>query len=169
MNSKLVIVRVESINIDKMIGRLIRGVLLAGIVYFGFIFPDSLSDHEKILHFSAHMGMSFLIAISVYVICNVMLRIRRRHSLIILSALTLVIGAIYKYLEISSQANSHLYSYSFGDLLKLTGCYTSMSQNTAGLLAAILLIEYLVQYVRKTGLQGLQSVAGKALAGKSSR
>lgn len=93
------------------------------------------------------MGMSFLIAISVYVICNVMLHIRRRHSLIILSTLTLVIGAIYKYLEISSQAIFHLYN--FGELLKLTGCYTSMSQNMAGLLAAILLIEYLVHSLRR--------------------
>ena len=135
-------------------------MLLAGIVYFGFIFPDSLSDHEKILHFSAHMGMSFFIAISVYVICNVMLRITRKHSLIILSTLTLVIGAIYKYLEISSQANFHLYS--FGEWLKLSGCYTSMSQNTAGLLAAILLIEYLVQYIRLAGPHRFLSAAREA-------
>ena len=106
--------------------------------------------------------MSFLIAISVYVICNVMLRIRRKHSLIILSTLTLIIGAIYKYLEISSQANSHLYS--FGELLKLAGVYTSMSQNTAGLLAAILLIEYIVQYIRLAGPQKLQSMASGDLA-----
>ena len=139
--------RIESVQANLTVGRLVRGMLLAGIVYFGFIFPDSLSDHEKILHFSAHMGMSFLIAISVYVICNVMLHIRRRHSLIILSTLTLVIGAIYKYLEISSQAIFHLYN--FGELLKLTGCYTSMSQNMAGLLAAILLIEYLVHSLRR--------------------
>jgi|ERR1700754_514917 len=114
-------------------------MLLAGIICFGIIFPDSLSDHEKILHFSAHMGMSFFIAIFAYVICNVVLRIRRKYSLIILSAMTLVIGAIYKYWEISGSPNAHLYS--FGDLLKFSGCYTSMSQNMAGLLAAILLIE----------------------------
>ena len=140
--------RIESIQTNKTIGRLVRGVLLAGIVYFGFIFPDSLSDHQKILHFSAHMGMSFFIAICVYVICNMMLRISRSRTLIILTVLTLVIGAIYKYLEISAQGILHLYS--FGELLKITGCYTSMSQNTAGLLAAILLIEYSVQYVRLT-------------------
>jgi hypothetical protein len=46
-------------------------------------------------------------------------------------------------------------------LLKLTGCYTSMSQNTAGLLAAILLIEYLVQYIRRAGPQRLLSAAGQ--------
>jgi len=158
--SKCVVVRVESIKANKTIGRLVRGMLFAGIIYFGFIFPDSLSDHEKILHFSAHMGMSFLIAISVYVICNVMLHIRRKHSLIILTTLTLVVGAIYKYLEISSQGIFHLYS--LGDLLKLTGVYTSMSQNTAGLLAAILLIEYMVQYIRLAGPQGPQSIARKS-------
>jgi hypothetical protein len=141
-------VRIESIQANRTIGRLVRGGLLAGIVLFGLIFPDSLSDHQKILHFSAHMGMSFFIAVSVYVICNMVLRLRKRYSLIILSALTLVIGAIYKYLEISSQGILHLYS--FGELLKITGCYTSMSQNTAGLLAAILLIEYSVEYIRRT-------------------
>src|ERR1700749_4167863 len=113
-------------------------MLLAGIICFGIIFPDSLSDHEKILHFSAHMGMSFFIAIFAYVICNVILRIRRKYSLLILSAMTLVIGAIYKYLEISSTVNLHLYS--FGDLLKITGCYTSMSQNMAGVCAWVVLI-----------------------------
>jgi len=128
----------------------VRGALLAGIVYFGFIFPDSLSDHQKILHFSAHMGMSFFIAVCVYVICNMMLRIRRSRTLIILTIITLFIGAVYKYLEISSQGIFHVYS--FGELLRITGCYTSMSQNTAGLLAAILLIEYSVQYVRKTSV-----------------
>ncbi|HTI93958.1 MAG TPA: hypothetical protein VL727_25365 [Puia sp.] len=128
-----------SIQANKTTGRLVRGMLLAGIICFGIVFPDSLSDHEKLLHFSAHMGMSFLIAISVYVICNMTFHIGRKRSLLILSTLTLVIGAIYKYLEISGKVNVHLYS--FGDLLKITGCYTSMSQNTAGLLAAILLIE----------------------------
>lgn len=104
------------------------------------------------------MGMSFFIAVCAYVICNMMLHLRRKHSLIILSILTLVIGAIYKYLEISSQEVFHLYS--FGQLLKVTGCYTSMSQNTAGLLAAILLIEYSVQYIRQ--FDRLTPIAGKA-------
>lgn len=99
------------------------------------------------LHFCAHMGMSFLVAIFLYVICNIMLRMSRTRSLIILTVATLVIGAIYKYLEIAGEGLLH--AYTFGSLLKATGCYTSMSQNTAGLLAAILLIEYIVSYVRK--------------------
>ena len=105
--------------------------------------------------------MSFLVATCIYVICNMVLHLSRKNSLIILTILTLVIGALYKYLEISSQGILH--AYSFSTLLKLTGCYTSMSQNTAGLLAAILLIEYSVQYVRLIGLRRLQElVTGKS-------
>lgn len=143
-------VRIEHLQPNRVAGRLIRILLFAGIIYFGFIFPDSLSDHEKMLHFSAHVGMSFLVASCVYVVCNFMLRIRRSRSLIILSVVTLIIGAIYKYLEISGEGLLH--AYSFGELLKVTGCYTSMSQNAAGLLAAILVIEYVVQYLRRRPL-----------------
>ena len=125
---------------------MIQALLLAGIVYFGFIFPDSLSDHTKILHFCAHMGMSFFLASCVYVICNIMLRMKRTASLLMLTVITLVIGAIYKYFEIAGEGLLH--AFSFGELLRITGCYTSMSQNAAGMLAAILLIEYLVQYFR---------------------
>jgi hypothetical protein len=124
----------------------IRLLLLAGIVYFGFIFPDSLSDHTKMLHFCAHMGMSFFLASCIYVVCNIMLHMKRSVSLLLLTLTTLIIGAIYKYFEIEGEGLLH--AFSFGELLKVTGCYTSMSQNTAGMLAAILLIEYLVQYFR---------------------
>jgi hypothetical protein len=32
--------------------------------------------------------------------------------------------------------------------MEITGCYTSMSQNIAGILAAILLIRYVVTYLQ---------------------
>ncbi len=121
-------------------------MLLAGIIYFGFIFPDSLSDHTKILHFCAHMGMSFFLASLVYVVCNMMLHMKRSSSLLMLTVVTLVIGGIYKYFEISSEGL--LNAFSLGQLLRVTGCYTSMSQNMAGMLTAILLIEYMVNYFR---------------------
>ena len=138
--------RREVISSNKNLERFIRIMLLAGIIYFGFIFPDSLSDHTKILHFCAHMGMSFFLASLVYVICNMMLRMKRSSSLIMLTVITLVIGGIYKYFEISSLGL--LQAFSFGELLRVTGCYTSMSQNMAGMLTAILLIEYVVHYFR---------------------
>jgi hypothetical protein len=122
---------------------LTRAILLAAIAYFGFVFPDSFSNHTKLVHFCAHMGMSFFLASCLYIICNIVLRMRRSVSVIILTVITLVIGAIYKYLEISGEGLLHAYN-NFGELLKYTGCYTSMSQNTAGLLAAILLIEYAI-------------------------
>jgi hypothetical protein len=137
---------IESNKSGKLIGRMVRLGLLAGIIYFGFVFPDSLSDHEKMLHFSAHVGMSFFVASCIYVLCNIMLRISKAGSMIILIATTLIIGAIYKYLEIAGEGLLH--AYSFNDLMKVTGVYTSMSQNTAGILAAILLIEYVLSYFR---------------------
>lgn len=132
---------------NQWTSRIIRMALLAGIAYFGFIFPDSLSDHEKLLHFAAHVGMSFLAASSIYIICNIRFRIRKAPSLVILILTTTVIGGIYKYWEISSQESAHLYS--LGDLLTITGCYTSMSQNMAGVLAAILMIEYVSAYLKQ--------------------
>lgn len=136
---------------QRIVNRWVRAILLAGIVYFGFILPDSFSSHDKILHFSAHVGMSFFVAICMYVICNIMLHLSRSRSLLILTFATLIIGAIYKYLEISSQGllGNYLHNYGLAILLKATGCYTSMSQNTAGLLAAILLIEYIISYFRE--------------------
>ncbi len=130
----------------KLPDLLIRLALVGGIVFFGFIYPDSLSDHEKILHFAAHVGMSFFVASCLYVICNIRFRLRKIPSHIILIAVTLIIGAIYKYVEISGEGMLHLYS--FGELLTITGCYTSMSQNMAGILAAILLIEYVAAYLK---------------------
>jgi hypothetical protein len=88
------------------------------------------------------MGMSFLIASCLYVVCNLMLRMKRATSLTVLIVVTTIIGGIYKYLEIASEGMLHT-DYNLGFILKITGCYTSMSQNTSGLLAAILLIEYL--------------------------
>lgn len=123
-------------------------VLLIGILYFGFIFPNPFSDHEKIVHFGAHVGMSFLLASCVYVICNVRLRISRGSSYVILLLTIFVIGALYKYVEIAGQGMLQR-SYSFGQLLRITGCYTSMSQNLAGALAAILLIKYVLDYQQR--------------------
>lgn len=131
---------------NSMIGKFTRLALLIGIICFGFIFPDSLSDHTKLLHFAAHMGMSFFVAICSYVVADVMLHMKRAASLTLLVIVTLVVGVIYKYFEISSLGL--IETYSFWPLLKATGCYTSMSQNTAGLLAAILLIELIFSRVR---------------------
>ncbi len=130
--------------------RWVRAILLAGIVYFGFILPDSLSTHDKILHFSAHVGMSFFVAVCMYVICNIMLNLSKSRSLLILTFATLIIGAIYKYMEISAEGllGSYLHNYGLAILLKATGCYTSMSQNMAGLLAAVFLMEYMGSYFR---------------------
>ncbi|HMH23282.1 MAG TPA: hypothetical protein VK563_15965 [Puia sp.] len=125
-------------------GRIVKFALLLGILYFGFIFPDSFSDHEKLVHFSAHVGMSFLLASCIYVLCSFRLHIGRVNSYVILIVTTLIAGGIYKYFEIAGQGILHVYS--LGVLLEITGFYTSMSQNIAGILAAILLIQYVMSY-----------------------
>jgi hypothetical protein len=120
--------------------RLIIFSLIAGIICFGFILPDSTSDHEKILHFSAHFGMSFLLLSVSYAFLNLKWGFSRTGSHIISIGLTLLVGCIYKYAEIASQGI--LNSFSFGQLMDLTGCYTSMSQNLAGILAGMFIIHY---------------------------
>ncbi len=108
-----------------------------GIICFGFVFPDSLSDHDKLLHFAAHFGMSFLLALCFYALCSVKLRIPKAISYTVLISATLCIGVIYKLWEIYSM----LGNYSFQAIMDRTGCLSSMSQNLSGLMAAMLVIE----------------------------
>lgn len=120
--------------------RIVIFSLVSGIICFGFIFPDSTSDHNKILHFAAHFGMSFLILSISYAFCNLKWGMSRMGSHIISIALTLLVGSVYKYGEISNQGI--ISNFSFGQLLELTGCYTSMSQNLAGICAGMFIIHY---------------------------
>jgi hypothetical protein len=122
--------------------KLILTLLASSVCCFGFILPDSFSDHYKLVHFSAHFGMSFLLALSFYLICTIKLRISKKLSYFILILSTLLIGVIYKYWEIATQGM--LSKYSFTTTMELTGVLTSMSQNISGLTAAMLLIEGMV-------------------------
>ena|SRR5450755_4244235 len=117
-------------------------LLATGVFFFGVILPDSLSDHNKLLHFSAHFGMSFLLAFCLYMVCTLRLRISKVFSYTFLIGCTLCIGVIYKYWEIAT--TGMIGNYSFHTIVDRTGVMTSMSQNISGLLAAILLIEGLV-------------------------
>ena len=124
--------------------KLVMLFLFLGIICFGFIFPDSFSDHNKMVHFAAHFGMSFLIASCLYAWCNIKLRMGRKKSYILLISVTMIVGILYKYLEIASQGLFKIYY--FHDVLEATGCYTSMSQNISGLMAAILATKYFFEY-----------------------
>ncbi len=124
--------------------KLMMLLLFFGIICFGFILPDSFSDHDKMVHFAAHFGMSFLIASCLYAWCNVKLKIGRKKSYILLITVTLLIGVLYKYLEIASQGLFKIYD--LHGVLEATGCYTSMSQNISGLMAAILATKYFFEY-----------------------
>ncbi len=123
--------------------KLILILLAAGICCFGVLLPDSLSDHNKIVHFSAHFGMSFLLGLCFYMICTIKMRMSKILTYIVLISVTLFIGIIYKYWEIATQGM--IGNYSFQVILDSTGVPTSMSQNLSGLLGAVLLIEGLVE------------------------
>lgn len=118
-------------------------LLASGVVCFGIVFPDSLSTHVKMVHYAAHFGMSFLIALCFYMICTVKMHLPKIFSYSVLIFATLLIGAIYKYWEISTQGM--IGNYSFHTIIDVTGTMTSMSQNLSGLMGSMLLIEGLLE------------------------
>ena len=118
-------------------------LLITGVCCFGVILPDSFSNHNKIVHFSAHFGMSFLLALCAYMFCTIKLRISKPLTYTLLVAAPLLIGVVYKYWEIASEGVFE--RFKFSTAIELTGVMTSMSQNISGLMAAILLIEGLVE------------------------
>jgi hypothetical protein len=122
--------------------KLVLILLLAGVLFFGLILPDSFSDHDKLLHFAAHFGMSFLLALSTYFFCIIRLRASKKTSYWVLILATLVVGVLYKLWEIVPL--DMLSRYSFSQTVEITGAVTSMSQNLSGMMAAMLLIEGLV-------------------------
>jgi hypothetical protein len=128
-------------------------LLATGVFCFGMILPDSLSTHVKMVHFAAHFGMSFLIALCFFMICTVKMKISKTFSYTVLIIATLLIGVVYKYWEIATEGM--IGNYSFHAILDLTGTMTSMSQNLSGLMGAILLIEGLLD--RNLAYTGLKS------------
>lgn len=129
-------------NINRVKDNLILCLLASGVCCFGLILPDSTSDHDKLVHFSAHFGMSFLVALCFYLFCTIKMRISKAMTYIILIGSTLLIGVLYKYWEITTLGMFEKLSVS--TVIVNTGLMKSMSQNISGLLAAILLIEGLV-------------------------
>lgn len=117
-------------------------LLATGVFCFGVILPDSLSTHVKMVHYAAHFGMSFLLALCFYLVCTVKMRISKKFSYTVLIIATLLIGVIYKYWEIATQGM--IGNYSFHTIIDHTGTMTSMSQNISGLMGAMLLIEGLL-------------------------
>jgi hypothetical protein len=116
--------------------------LVTGVLFFGLVWPDSFSDHDKLLHFAAHFGMSFLLALSFYFFSVITLRATKKSSYLVLILATLSIGVVYKLWEIITQGVfSH---FSFSRAIEITGAMTSMSQNLSGMMAAMLLIEGLI-------------------------
>jgi hypothetical protein len=122
--------------------KLILILLATAVVGFGVVLPDSLSDHTKLVHFAAHFGMSFLLAICFYMLCTVKIKISKARTYTWLIAATLIIGICYKYWELATQ--NVFERFNFFTAIELTGVMRSMSQNISGLMAAILFIEGLV-------------------------
>jgi hypothetical protein len=114
--------------------------MMSGVIMFGFILPGPLSDHDRLLHFCAHFGMSFLISYVVYSICAKKIGIAKATSFFLLVVTTLVVGLIYKYFEI--QSFLPVQNLSLARFLVVTGFYISMSENLSGILAACTMILY---------------------------
>jgi cell division protein FtsW (lipid II flippase) len=129
-------------------GRFTEAALFISIVLFGVVLPNSFSNHERLLHFCAHTGMSFLLASCVYVVCSIRLQLSRKNSYIILFIFLFVIGSLYKYFEIRGE-RSWQHPASFGQSFLINGYYRSMSENLAGALMAILVIRYVISYQRR--------------------
>src|ERR1035438_8519758 len=122
--------------------KLILFLLATGALCFGVLLPDSFSDHDKLVHFSAHFGMSCLLGLCFYIIFTVKMRISKSIAYMILIMATLFIGIVYKFWEIGTSGMTG--NYSFHTILDTKGVAISMSQNISGLLGAIFLIEGLV-------------------------
>jgi hypothetical protein len=129
-------------NVYSVKDKLTLFLLATGVLCFGVILPDSLSTHVKMVHYAAHFGMSFLLALCFYMICTVKMQISKTFSYTVPIIATLLIGVIYKYWEIATQGM--IGNYSFHAIIDLTGAMTSMSQNLSGLMGAMLLIEGLL-------------------------
>ncbi len=112
------------------------------MVCFGLVFPDSISDHVKIVHLAAHFGMSFLLALCFYMVCTIKMRISRVFSYTVLITATLLIGVVYKVVEIVTQGQ--IGTLPLQTILDQAGVMTSMSENLSGLMAAMLIIEGLL-------------------------
>jgi hypothetical protein len=117
-------------------------LLATGMVSFGLIFPDSISDHVKIVHLAAHFGMSFLLALCFFMVCTIKMRISRAFSYTVLITATLLIGVVYKLVEIATQGQ--VGTIPLQTILDQAGVMTSMSENLSGLMAAMLIIEGLL-------------------------
>jgi hypothetical protein len=115
-------------------------VLFPGIICFGIIFPDSLGDHDKMVHFAAHFGMSFLISRLINAFSRLKLNLKKGSSYFLLAGITVVAGSAYKWMELVSQGKPA--SFQVGKLSEVSGYYSSMSQNISGILATLLMIRY---------------------------
>jgi hypothetical protein len=120
--------------------KIIIAILLVGMVFFGFILPDSLGDHDKMVHFAAHFGMSFLISCLIYAFSRYKLHLKIASSYFLVIGITLVLGSVYKWMELISQGK--LASFQVSKLFQVSGYYTSMSQNISGILATFLMFTY---------------------------
>jgi hypothetical protein len=120
--------------------RLLPWILVFGIFYFGFVFPAVPPGHDKVVHFAAHFGMSFLISCLVYAFCILKLNLRKGIANWLLVLVTLLVGSVYKLMELVSEGL--LSSFQLGKLLQLSGFYNSMSQNISGMLATLLMIHF---------------------------
>jgi len=135
-----------SINSKIIKYRLILIMLLLSAALLGIVIPGSFSDHDSLLHFSAHFGISFLMAFLLFKMFTIRFQLQRSTSFVVVFLAILIFGAIYKVFEIIG--NPLFHSFSSVEILRITGFYISMSQNIAGILFAFAFITYFENFLR---------------------
>jgi hypothetical protein len=132
-------INVEKMNNEYTVKDKLTLLLLAsGVFCFGLILPDSLSDHVKLVHFSAHFGMSFYLRF-VFT-CSALLNGEYQSLLLIhINCRHAFYRNRIKFWEIA--LHGEIGTLPILTIMDRSSVMTSMSQNLSGLLAGILLIE----------------------------
>lgn len=131
-----------SVRLEKKIFRYryLLAAVTIGVILFGIIFPNSLSDHYHLLHFAAHFGMSFLIANSIYQFCTRRVSMKKLPTFALIFIAVLIFGTTYKFIEIFCFYD--MGGLPFFDALAMAGFYASMSLNLSGMLASFAMAIY---------------------------
>jgi hypothetical protein len=130
----------KKVNKKHIVNKFLLIAFIGGIVVFGIILPRPFSDHYRLSHFCAHFGMSFLISYILFSFCSRKIRLGKVMSFSLSFILAFITGSIYKYFEIVNSLPAE--KIPLDKLLAITGFYTSMSENIAGILAAFTFIIY---------------------------
>lgn len=74
-------------------------IIVALVMFSAYTCKAESTNHEELVHFSAHFGMSYAINTIAYAGLNKIVGADETTSFIVANALTLAVGALYKISE----------------------------------------------------------------------